>query len=83
MPIKMHKMLLFFLEKKLNLKKMCLSYLKSSGPLPETHLFFYLSKKKEFRNRVLGLILNIIQSNLIQFHSLYTKEFFILNLFDT
>ena len=45
MPFKMHKIIYFFLEKKINKKKhVCLPYLKFSDMLPETHSFFYLAQ---------------------------------------
>ena len=42
MPFKMHN-IVFFQEKKRK-KSLCLTYLKISDPLPETHLFFYLAE---------------------------------------
>ena len=39
MPFKMNK-IIFFPEKKLIIKNVCLSYLKFSDLLPETHLYF-------------------------------------------
>ena len=39
MPLKMH--IFFFPEKKIKKKYVCLPYLKCSGLLPETHLFFF------------------------------------------
>ena len=45
MPLKMHKIIYFFQEKKSKNKYVCLSYLKVSDPLPETH-YFYLTLDK-------------------------------------